>query len=94
MSSELKSPCTNVTKPMKLCSSCNEKYEKEVSDVPKGVSTSSVADKQSVNLSPWLHIAECETSKKSCAEEVRYSFKFKLVFRLRLVTCTFLNYIV
>ncbi|KAG6409910.1 hypothetical protein SASPL_127952 [Salvia splendens] len=26
MSSELKSPCTNVTKPMKLCSSCNEKW--------------------------------------------------------------------
>ncbi|KAG6412497.1 hypothetical protein SASPL_125176 [Salvia splendens] len=84
MSSELKSPCTNVTKPMKLCSSCNEKYEKEVYDVPKGVSTSSVADKQSVNLSPWLQIAECETSKKSCAEEVRYSFKLKLVFWLRL----------
>ncbi|XP_057789844.1 protein SMAX1-LIKE 6-like [Salvia miltiorrhiza] len=71
MSSELKSPCTNVTKTMKLCSSCNEKYEKEVSDVQKGVSTDSVADKQSVNLSSWLQIAECETSKKSCTEEAK-----------------------
>ncbi|KAL1552914.1 protein SMAX1-LIKE 6-like isoform X2 [Salvia divinorum] len=71
MSSELKSPCTSVTKPMKLCSSCNEKYDKEVSDVPKGVSANSVTDKQSVNLSSWLQIAECETSKKSCTEEAK-----------------------
>lgn len=74
MSSELKSPCTNVTKPTNLCNSCNEKYEKEVSDVQKGVSTDSVADRQSVNLSSWLQIVECETSKRSCTEEVCYSF--------------------
>lgn len=80
MSSELKSPCTNVMKPMKLCNSCNEKYDKEISDVQKGVSTDSVAHKQSVNLSSWLQITECETSKKSCTEEVRNSFAFKLVF--------------
>lgn len=76
LSSELKSPCTNVTKPMRLCNSCNEKYEQEVSDVQKGVSIDSVGDKESMNIYSWLQIAECETSNRSCTEEVCYSFRF------------------
>ncbi|KAH6837090.1 hypothetical protein C2S53_015612 [Perilla frutescens var. hirtella] len=70
LSSELKSSCTNVTKPMKVCNLCNEKYEQEVSNVQKGVSIDSVADNQSVNLSSWLQIAK-ETSKRSCTEEAK-----------------------
>lgn len=76
MPSELESPCTKATKPLRLCNLCNEKYDEEVSDLEKGVSTDSVANKQSVNLSSWLQIAECETSQRSRTVEVCHSFKF------------------
>lgn len=83
LSSELKSPCTNVTKPMRLCNSCNEKYEQEVSDVRKGISIDSVADKKSMNIYSWLQIAECETSNRSCTEEAK---KDKTVLDARVMT--------
>ncbi|KAK6163837.1 hypothetical protein DH2020_000701 [Rehmannia glutinosa] len=71
MPSELESLCTTATKSSRLCNLCNEKYEQEVSDVLKGVSTNSVADKQSVNLSSWLQIAECETSNRCLTVEAK-----------------------
>ncbi|KAI3450321.1 hypothetical protein Pfo_006986 [Paulownia fortunei] len=71
MPSDLESPCTSATKSLRLCNLCKEKYEQEVSYVLKGVSTNSVADKQSVNLSSWLQIAECETSKRSLTVEAK-----------------------
>lgn len=77
---ELEKPCTTATKPLTLCNSCNEKYEKEVFYVRKGVSTDSVADKKSVNLSSWLQIDECETSKRSHTVKVCHSFKIYLAF--------------
>lgn len=75
MPSELEKPSTTAAKPLTLCNSCNERYEQEVSDVRKGVSTDLVADKKSVNLPSWLQVGECETSKRSHTVEVCHSFK-------------------
>ncbi|KAL8548943.1 hypothetical protein ACS0TY_007999 [Phlomoides rotata] len=71
MPSELDKSCTAATKPLTLCNSCNEKCEQEVSDVRKGISTDSAADKKSVNLPSWLQIGECETSKRSHSVEAK-----------------------
>ncbi|KAL6516443.1 hypothetical protein OROGR_019748 [Orobanche gracilis] len=47
-----------------LCNLCNEKYEREVSHVLKGISTKSVSDKESITLFSWM---QCQTSKRSLA---------------------------
>ncbi|GER49584.1 double Clp-N motif-containing P-loop nucleosidetriphosphate hydrolases superfamily protein [Striga asiatica] len=61
---------TTAAKTWGLCNLCNEKYELEVPDVLKGVSTSSLAAKESRSLPSWLQVAESETSKKSLTAEV------------------------
>ncbi|KAL3653204.1 hypothetical protein CASFOL_002885 [Castilleja foliolosa] len=71
MPSENGSLTTTAAKPSRLCNSCNEKYEREASDISKGVSTNSVADKASTSLSSWLQIAERETSKRSLTAEAK-----------------------
>ncbi|KAL0370809.1 UNVERIFIED_CONTAM: protein SMAX1-LIKE 6 [Sesamum angustifolium] len=69
--SELESLSSSATPSLRHCNLCNEKYEKEVSAVLKGVSIDSVADKKLVNLSSWLQSTECETSRKSGTVEAK-----------------------
>ncbi|KAL0435015.1 UNVERIFIED_CONTAM: protein SMAX1-LIKE 6 [Sesamum radiatum] len=69
--SELESQSSSATPSLRLCNLCNEKYEKEVSAVLKGVSIDSVADKQLVDLSSRLQSTECETSRKSSTVEAK-----------------------
>ncbi|KAL0419262.1 UNVERIFIED_CONTAM: protein SMAX1-LIKE 6 [Sesamum radiatum] len=69
--SELESLSSSATPSLRLCNLCNEKYEKEVSAVLKGVSIDSVADKKLVNLSSRLQSTECETSRKSGTVEAK-----------------------
>ncbi|KAK4419862.1 protein SMAX1-LIKE 6 [Sesamum alatum] len=69
--SELESLSSSATPSSRICNLCNEKYEKEVSAVLKGVSIDSVADKQLVNLSSWLQSTEFETSRKSSTVEAK-----------------------
>ncbi|KAG8363016.1 hypothetical protein BUALT_BualtUnG0013800 [Buddleja alternifolia] len=56
---------TTATQSLPLCTMCNEKYEKEVSAVLRGDSNKSAIDQHSINLSPWLQVAPCQTSKRS-----------------------------
>ncbi|KAM7260421.1 hypothetical protein ACFE04_016162 [Oxalis oulophora] len=62
-SSELKNPLLSINQPVTRCHLCNEKYEQEVAAIMNVGSTSSVADKYSENLSPWLQPSALDTSK-------------------------------
>ncbi|XP_073291583.1 protein SMAX1-LIKE 6-like [Primulina huaijiensis] len=62
MPSEQETQGSHATQSSSLCNLCNEKYEQEVSVLKR---TPIDADYHSTNLSSWLPMAECETSKRS-----------------------------
>ncbi|GER35480.1 ATP-dependent Clp protease ClpB family protein [Striga asiatica] len=71
MPSENEGLSTSAPKTSGLCNLCNEKYEREVADVSKGISTSSLAAKESGSLPSWLQVAESKTSEKSLTAEAK-----------------------
>ncbi|CAA0838116.1 Double Clp-N motif-containing P-loop nucleoside triphosphate hydrolases superfamily protein [Striga hermonthica] len=71
MPSENEGLSTSAAKTSGLCYSCNEKYEREIADVSKGVSTSSLAAKELGSLPSWMQVAESKTREKSLTAEAK-----------------------
>lgn len=63
MQSDFRTPFSGANPPFNRCSSCNEKFERELCAVLREGSSVSVADQYSLTLPSWLQRAESDTSK-------------------------------